>query len=273
MQRAQERQGKRPLVSEPRNKNRSQAQSEQRAGSGKDETFSEQLADNACAACAECAAHRELLASCGGARQHEVGEIDAGDQQDSAHGAPQHHKRAAQPSADVVLQWHRHHVALVVVAGLGILQVPAHDRRGRLRIANRLCKPDSRIEPADHGDDVSLVARWAVEVERRNRVDFNSRREHAAKVETFWKDADDRCLLAVHVEALAHDGRIGPKLGAPPGIGEQNHRRGAIQPVGSRKRAPHGRLYAEHLKEIGDHVDACGRDGLRSKIQAQIVSS
>jgi len=137
-QRAQERQGKRPLVSEPRNKNRSQAQSEQRAGSGKDETFSEQLADNACAL-APSALRIANSASCGGARQHEVGEIDAGDQQDSAHGAPQHHKRAAQPSADVVLQWHRHHVALVVVAGLGILQVPAHDRRGRLRIANRLC--------------------------------------------------------------------------------------------------------------------------------------
>ena len=76
------------LVREPLHETDGEHEAEEGSGAGEDEAFGEELADDAAAAGAESAAHGELLGARGGAGEQEVGEIDAGDEQDGADGGP-----------------------------------------------------------------------------------------------------------------------------------------------------------------------------------------
>ena len=62
-----------------------EAQSEKTAREGKEEGFDEALADDACAAGAECEAGGDFALASGGAGEEEVGEVGAGDEKDQSH--------------------------------------------------------------------------------------------------------------------------------------------------------------------------------------------
>jgi GNAT superfamily N-acetyltransferase len=88
VQRAEQRQGDGSLMaSQAREWRRDQPQDGSRAG--EDEAFGEQLAHDAGAAGAESGAHGELLGAGGGAGEKQVGEVDAGDEQDAADSGPE----------------------------------------------------------------------------------------------------------------------------------------------------------------------------------------
>ena len=70
--------------------------------------------DDAAAAGAECAAHGELFGAGGGARKQQVGEIDAGDQQNHADGGPENNERAVKPAGDIVLERNGDHGVFIV---------------------------------------------------------------------------------------------------------------------------------------------------------------
>ena len=73
--------GERP-AGPPRDQHAERAAERRRA-----RALAEQLADQPAARCADRRANGELAASCGGAREHQVGDVSARDQQHEAHGA------------------------------------------------------------------------------------------------------------------------------------------------------------------------------------------
>ena len=66
-----------------------QDHAERSAGQRQDDAFDERLAEQACAAGAECGTDGGIAGASGGARQREVGQIDAEHQQDGSHGRHQ----------------------------------------------------------------------------------------------------------------------------------------------------------------------------------------
>ena len=104
VQRAEEGERDGALMGEPLHESEGEQEAEDCACAGEDQAFSEQLAHDASAAGAESAAHGEFLGAGGGAGEQQVGEIDAGDEQDGADGGPEDDQRPAQFAADVVLE-------------------------------------------------------------------------------------------------------------------------------------------------------------------------
>ena len=79
------------------------------------------------------------------AREQEVREIGARDQQQDAHGAEQREQRRARLARDLLLQ--RRHGALVAAAAHEI--VVGQSRRDRRQLRLRLRKRDAGLEPRD----------------------------------------------------------------------------------------------------------------------------
>ena len=210
---------------------------------GEDEAFGEELADDAGTAGAESAAHGELLGAGGGASEQQVGEVDAGDEQDRADGGPKDDERAAKLAADVVLERHGDdaafdHCSRIGAAGLWDVCCSSTVGRGDFGLVLRLGERDAGLEAADHGDDVAPVAGRAVEVERGDGVDLCAGGEDGAEVEASGQDADDGGLGAVHVEGLADDVGVGVELRSPPGVGDEDDGRGAVESIFGRKTRP-----------------------------------
>src|ERR1700721_2257841 len=91
-------------MAKPGDERGGESESAKGSRAGKDEALREQLTHNAEAACAERGAHGELLGARGGAGKKKIGEVDARNQEHAADSGPENDKRAAQLSADVVLQ-------------------------------------------------------------------------------------------------------------------------------------------------------------------------
>ena len=100
--------GARHLVGEQRRAGAQRALGEQQAGGAAGEAehqrFDEQLLQHAAAPGAERGADRDLLAAAERAREQQVADVGAGDQQHEADGGEQHHQRRADVADDVVLQ-------------------------------------------------------------------------------------------------------------------------------------------------------------------------
>ena len=116
-----------------------EAEAEDGARAGEDQAFREQLAHDAGAACAESAAHGELLGAGGGAGQQQVGEIDAGDEQNDADRGPENDERTAQLAADVVLERHGDDTAILGVVAAGLRDICCSSTCGARRQRHRRC--------------------------------------------------------------------------------------------------------------------------------------
>src|ERR1700751_4038996 len=79
-------------------------EAEERTDSGAQQAFGKQLADDAAATGAECAAECELLAARGSTCEQKVREIDADDEQDESDGGPEDDKRTMELAANVLLE-------------------------------------------------------------------------------------------------------------------------------------------------------------------------
>ncbi len=146
-------------------------------------------------------------------------------------------------------------------------------RRCRRSILAGLSEKDAGLETPDEGDDVSPFARRAIQIEGRDRVNLYPRREDRAKVKAAGQDADNSGLLAIDVECLADDCRIGVELASPPSVGKQNHRGGSAARIVRIEGASHGWLYSEHLEEVCNDINAGCGNGSAAKTEAEIPSS
>jgi hypothetical protein len=102
----------------------------------------------------QCATQGELFTARGGAGQQQVRQIHADDEQYQAHRAPQHDQRAAQFSADVVLQLG--HGSRVIV--IPVLVCGSDLRHQNIHFRLRLGHGQAGLETAHKSQRVPIIA-------------------------------------------------------------------------------------------------------------------
>ena len=118
----------------PRNQQRQQPEglrgdddAEDAAGEGEQEALRQQLAHETAPIRAERRADGHLARAAGGVRQHEIGDVDARDEQDAPDRDDERDERRSRV-ADVVVE-HRHRVHAGAVIGAGMLDLQSLGQR------------------------------------------------------------------------------------------------------------------------------------------------
>jgi len=133
---------------------------------------------------AESAAHGELFAAGSEARQEKIGQIDAGNQENGADGAPESDERAAESASYVVFERRRNQGAFVAAEGLRKFGIEIDIGRDAFRIAESLRNGHIGFEAADESDDVPPHA-LLVEIERSEENQCE-RREKTPRQNRSW---------------------------------------------------------------------------------------
>ena len=107
---------------------------ERAAGERQHDALGEQLADEVAGRRAERHAHGDLTGAGGGARELEVRDVGAGDQQHEAHGAQQHQHRLPHGGIDELVAKRREREGPVGSVVVGLLGLEALGERGHLRL-------------------------------------------------------------------------------------------------------------------------------------------
>ena len=112
------------------------------AGEREQQAFGQQLTDDAAAACAEGASHQHFLLASERARQQQVRDVGARDQQDEADGADQDRDRLAYVAHDLLAQ-RDDAEGQAAVGGIEIRMVAAEARGERVHF--RLGRSERRL--------------------------------------------------------------------------------------------------------------------------------
>jgi hypothetical protein len=135
----------RPPAREATEAQRRHAKAGNASGGGKHQALGEQLAHQPRAAGAERRPDADFALPCGGAREQEIGDIDARDEQHQQHGADQHEQRRPNLADHQLLQRKDHHGTGGIALRLFFLQLgvdPAH-------LAVGLIERDAVAQPPD----------------------------------------------------------------------------------------------------------------------------
>ncbi len=224
-----------------------------RAGEREQRPLGHELGEQAAAARAERGADRELLLPRLRAREQQVGEVGARDEQHEPDGALQDPERGRHVADDVVLE---RVVAQPVRRGVRHVRV----RRDRLPLAQHavevvagLRQRDAILQPADQVERVAAAAAGMGGVDGDRLPQFHALVVH---VEPAGHDAHDARRDAVDLHRAA-DGRRAAVERLPPEIvREQRDGLGAGQRVGAREQPAGERFDAERGQQVV--ADFCG---------------
>jgi hypothetical protein len=181
------------------------------------DAFGQELAQQASASGAERRADRKLAAPCFGAREQQVGQVRARDQQYEADRDLQHPDGAAGAADDFLL--HRLHLEDVAKSGVRLLRsgvrwrrredvvrgadplAPVPDECGQLGLRRRL--GDAVLQPPDQVEDViaAILAIGGIQAERQ--PDLGAVVHH---IQARRHDAEHFEPAAVDLDRLSHDG-------------------------------------------------------------------
>ena len=234
-------------------------QAERGAGCREHAPFGHELREQAPAARAERRPHGEFLVPRFGARQQQVRQIRARDQQDEQHRALQHPHRRPRAADDLRLQRieaqaMRRRVrrvdALLArrVVHAGDRPLPAGEQRVELGL-----RGGERLPSGEAADEVQIVtaaipAVRRIEHERQVHLDALVR-----EVELRRHDADDRAPHAVHLDGLPDEIRPAPERGLPDLVRQDDDLRAVGPRLGHVEGPSRLRVHAERLEEIGRH--------------------
>ena len=216
------------------------------AAEGRDDhALGQELAQQASGPPAHCGADRELLLAPRVAGQHEVGDVDAGDEEDEDHGAPQQEQHRAHRCDLTRLQGDDARAD----AGVGARMVGGEPGRDGVHLGLGLGQGDGGAGPGDHlppaavsnvalvlgdglGEEDVAVASTVLEAE------LEGRRE----------DPHDRVRLVVQHQRPADDGGVAVEAAPPELVRHDDH--AAARPVlVGHERAPAGGNGTERLEE------------------------
>ncbi len=171
-----------------------------RAGRREQQAFDEHLPDQARARGAESGANRHLAATHAGAREQEARHVDAGREEQQAHGAEQHEERRTVVAEHVVEQRHRPRRPAAVRGRIFLAEACAEGRELTRGVGGRC----GRVEPRHgfHEMRRATVLRQ-VPLQPEPQVDL------VGKVKSLRHDAGDRVLPSVDVDGAPDDGWIG----------------------------------------------------------------
>ncbi len=176
----------------------------------------EELAHEAAAARAHRRAHGELPLARRGARQQQVRDVRAGDQQDEAHRAEQDEERRAHLSDHGLVQRAHGEAHALVRIGIGGGQARADGGRlGPRRFGGgaRIEAPDGREIPGPPALGTKPLVVFEGPPERAAAGEVEARRGHA----------DDRVGHAVQDQGLAHRGGRGAEALPPEALAQHHH--------------------------------------------------
>ena len=208
--------------------------------------------------------HDDLALSRDAARQREIGEVGAADQQQEASRRDQQQKDRSGLGVDQSLGVWLHHDAPALVRGREVVFDALADR---VHVGARLRKRDAVFQPGKRNHPME-VARHVRRLERQRPPEL-----HRCAVERARRrqDADDRVRLVVEKDRAVDDGRIRAELGDPHAVTDDRHLVFAQLVLTGKKRPAQCRFGAKHLEVARGHqaaseLDWFGAAGQRDRV-------
>jgi hypothetical protein len=227
------------MIDEADGPNRAQ-NSRRTANARQNHAFGEQLPNQLRTARSNRGAYSQFFLSRRGAREKQIGDIRARDQQHKSDCAEQHQQARFQIGADERFE-HREDVNAPIAHFRKLL---IYTRGNRVHFCLRLLRSDARFHAAEHGKHV-IQPVLAARVDGQGRIDFTA----AQKANRVGQHADHRHRSGVERDDLAYDRGIRAETPLPHTLTENDHRSRAGFLFRVRKCAPGDRRYAEHASE------------------------
>ena len=224
-----------------------------RARNGQQRPFDEQLADERRAAAAEGSADRELALAPKRAREQQVGNVEAA--QNEQHGCcAKKEVEGARVVARVVRPQVEQFDAMAGMArGKGLGDAGSDGLQLSFRLADLHTRPQPSVDVKGPGRARAEV--WCRAVDRQ--VEVRLGRELQSRIR---QHADDLVGLVIERHRSADRSRVRREQALPPGIGQDRHARSAL--VSGVERPAQTRDIPQHVEEIrGDPLDG---DGFRA---------
>ena len=219
------------------------------AGRGQRQAFNQQLAHDADPARAERGADRHLAAARGAARQQQVGDVGARDQQHGRHRAEQRDQGGPVVLDQHILEWPDDDPVHAVARVRG---VDAGGDGGQLGLRRR--QRDAGTQPADRLQErrAALIGPLRREARGQHRhPDLRRVLGVEGKLEARRHDADDDDRIAVEQRRLADDRRVAPEGARPQRLGDHRRPLGAVRVVAGFERAAGDRRHAQQREDVG----------------------
>ena len=221
-------------------------QAAQSARGGKQHSFGQQLAQDAPAAGAERHAHRNFFLPGDGARQQQIRNIDAHDQQHQRDRAREHQQRGPDIAYQAVVQAQntslRARSRSAELLGVGGLQSPVHQGQVRRRALGR----DSLLQTRNSGIEIGPVAGLG---RRFGHRDQQGRGLVLGKLEPAGQDSGDGVQLAIERHPPGEDRGVTAESPHPEGVRDQRDCATARRRVGGRQIASDERRHSEHAQK------------------------
>jgi hypothetical protein len=232
------------------------AEAERAAARRDDERLDEQLAEEPRPARAERGADAHLAGALERPREHQVGDVRAGDQEHQRHRGQKQHERPARPADEPVVERTQPRAHLRVGLRVHLLQVARHPDQ----ILARLRQRHPGLETRDGAEVVGTPHFPHLrEVHRPRHPEVGLR---AVEREVRRHDADDLEIEAVQRQRAIDDVRVGAELTAPESIAQHEHAMTSDDVLAGRERAAGRGAHAEYVEEVRGDEQALHAHGL-----------
>ena len=174
----------------------SEQQAKRRAAHREKDALGEKLTDHACSTGAECGTDGKFAGATGRARQQEIGDVHAGNEEHKANSGQQHQKKRLDGSDHFLL----HRLQRGAFTGIGLGKSCGQVLRYRIHIRAGLGKSDARPEPAYglHAQSIAAITEIGISPLANGNEDVLVIAEvWQGQVEIGWHHADDGVALAV----------------------------------------------------------------------------
>ena len=246
---------------------------EQAADRREEDALGQELLQQPAAARAQRRADRELFLTSEGAREQQVGDVGAGDQQDEADGAEQHQQRTADVADDLLVQ--RHDAERQAAIGrIDVRKVAPQPGGDGVHLGLRGGGAGAGLELGENVVVLAGADGGSVRRERQRQEDLAvlgdpKRRHHLARQrESFGQHADDLERLSVERHRPSDDRWILPITPRPGAVVEDRRSRPARCVVSGFEEPAVQRPRAEHRQQVRGHADR--PDAFRFAVASQV---
>ena len=234
---------------------------EQRAGAAQQHAFGEQRAPQRAGARAKRRANRQLAFAAHRAREDQVGDVRARDDEDQAGRAEQHQQDRARRRGDLIAQLHRVD-AEVILHRIRFLVRRQHAAVNGAQLRARLLEVGARREPAE---ELRHPMHAAVLHRRRHvmraRDDVRDQLRFGGIRHRRLEHADDRRRAIAQLDLLAEHVLVAVQRLGPEAMRQHRHARRLRAIVGGIDQPAANRLQAHHREERS--ADDAGADDAR----------
>ena len=236
----------------------------------------QQLTDEPCPGGSQRLADGHLAPSRAGARQEEVRNVQAPDEQDQSHRTQQQHQRLVHVADHGVLEGHQSHRPPVrprVIAG----ELAVQGGHQRVQALLRLRDGEPGCEARDGRRKVPPVPRRVIEQGRAVEagggpdLDVPVPGRSPRGVEVRRHHADDVVQVRVELDTSAHDVRIAGEGPLPHAIADDDLRGESRPVIPGIEGAAQPRLHPDHMEVVRRHDQQAHALGLRRAAQIVVV--